>query len=72
MNTASKIIFFCDLEHVGRNYFAVVVLIFRKIRLISHNSGEIILVFYFTYCLKNNFRNFHIAFLSRCYYKMPQ
>ena len=42
MNTASKIIFFCDLEHVGRNYFAVVVLISRKIRLISHNSREII------------------------------
>ena len=32
MNTASKIIFFCDLEHVGRNYFAVVVLISRTIR----------------------------------------
>ena len=24
------------------------------------------------YCLKNNFRNFHIAFFSRCYYEMPQ
>ena len=24
------------------------------------------------YCLKNNFRNFHIAFFSRCYYQMPQ
>ena len=39
---------FCDLEHVGRNYFAFVVLISRKIRLISHNSREIIQVFYFT------------------------
>lgn len=39
---------FCDLEYVGRNYFAFVVLISRKIRLISHNSREIIHVFYFT------------------------
>ena len=39
---------FCDLEHVGRYYFAVVVLISRKIWLISHNSREIIQVFYFT------------------------
>ncbi len=40
--------YFCDLEHVGRNYFAFVVLISRKIRLISHNSREVIQVFYFT------------------------
>ena len=39
---------YCDLEHVGRNYFAVVVLISQKIRQISHNSREIIQVFYFT------------------------
>ena len=48
MSTASKIINIFVTQSTLVGFFAVVVLISQKIRQISHNSREIIQVFYYT------------------------